>query len=176
MPGRTEVRARLAFVGLTALVLASCGEKTSEFFAPATGGPILDVPAAADLDGRWDISYTVDFTSCEPSLEDFMGPADIETDPGTTAGSPLRIWFPDAPVPIAGFYDEDTGDYEGSTGPVDVGSGAFADEMYMIRFRTTTSGDYVFSGESMVPVTSGSTELCRREFSVDGIRVGPTPD
>ena len=163
--------ARLAITGMAVLALQACDAKTSEFFVPAIDDPGFTIPSGSDIEGRWDITYEVDFTSCETTLDDFTGPANIETDSETTSGIPLRVIFPDAPAPIAGFYDEDTGDYEGTTGPVDLGGGDFAEESYDIGFRWT-SGVVTFSGTSDVPFTSGGSEACRRDFTVTGVRVG----
>lgn len=177
-PGQTRrpsSLAKLTSLGFVSLLLVGCDAKLSEYFAPVLEGPAIEFPSATAIEGTYLVSYEVISTTCEPSLEDFSVSADIETDPTSTGGSPLRIFFPDAPVPISGLYFEDTGEYDGSTGPVDIGGGAFADEMYSVDFRLSTSDVVTFSGFSDVPVTQGGSEVCRRDFRVSGTRTGMLP-
>ena len=167
--------ARLSVLAVVSLTLVGCDAKLPEFFEPVVEGPVIDFPSAAAIEGTYLVDYEVISTTCESSLPDFSVPADIETDPASKGGSPLRIYFPDAPVPISGLYFDETGEYDGSTGPVDIGGGAFADETYSVDFRLSASDLVTFSGFSDVPVTQGGSEVCRREFRVSGTRTGMLP-
>ena len=165
---RSLVRPKLLAMGLSLLTLVGCEAKEPGFFAPATdipGGGGSSFPTLVQLNGQ---SVTVNYnwisTTCETSTPaDFTAPADL-----STSGTTLNIQFPDAPVPISGVYMEASGDYDGDTGPVDIGSGLFANEMWMTDF--SVSGNMVsMTGTSFVDVTSGGSSVCNRQFNVSFI-------
>lgn len=158
---RSPIRPKLLATGLLLLTFVGCEAKLAQFFGPATTvGGGNQFPTLAQLNEPLiTVNYNWIASTCDsPPLTDFTADADLDT-----SGTTLNIRFGDAPVPIAGVYVEDTGAYSGNTGPVDIGSGLFANESWTTNF--TTSGNTVsMTGTSHVDVT-GATD-CTRDFNV----------
>lgn len=169
----------LLLVALATFAVAGCDAKVDEFFAPLEsdggggggGGGGTTIPTATDVAGTYTVSYTIVTTTCEASLAPFDVSADFATS-GTGTTVMLDVQFPDAPVPISGDYSTTSGDYSGATGPVDIGSGLDANEMWATSFSFSGT-DVVFSGTSDVDVTQSGSPFCMRMFNISGIRTGP---
>lgn len=149
-----------------ALGLTGCEAKLDDFFAPATeipGGGGDEFPTAADLDDlAVSVNYTTISTTCEASLAPFSANASLFTvDDGSVT---LDVLFQDASTPISGQYLPATGMYAGETGPVDIGSGAFANEQWSASFVRASSNTITMTGTSTVDVTGSFS--CQRVFTI----------
>jgi len=175
--GLSSVLARSLALSFMAFALGGCEAKL-----PSTFEPVIGVPGgggggggtgltANDVAGTWNVSYATTATTCEGSLPPF----DVEaamTITGTGSSVTLDVLFPDAPVPIRGTLALPGGDFTGTTGPVDIGSGFFATEAWDATFSLSTTDDVVFSGTSEVDVEDdGGAFVCARDFTITGIRI-----
>ena len=154
----------------TVLVLQACDGKESSFFAPAIG---INIPTPAELDGTWEVDYTVLSTSCEATLDDFTVDAQMST--FTNGAVTLDVLLGESVVPVRGTYVVETGVFTGETGPVSVGSGEFSNEAWDVRFQTDSRDNQTFSGASVEEVTSGGVPVCERQYEISGAKVTVVP-
>ena len=152
------------------LVLQACDGKESSFFAPAIG---INIPTPAELDGFWDVEYSVFSTTCEATLDDFSEDAEMSTfSDGTVT---LDVLVGESVVPVRGTYVVETGVFTGETGPVSVGSGEFSNEAWDVRFQTDSRDNQTFSGASVEEISSGGVPVCERQYEISGAKVTVVP-
>jgi hypothetical protein len=152
------------------LVLQACDAKESGFFAPAIG---IDIPTPAELDGTWEVDYTVLSTSCEATLDDFTVDAELST--FTNGAVTLDVLLGESVVPVRGTYVVETGVFTGETGPVSVGDGEFSNETWDVRFLTDSRDNQTFSGTSVEEITSGGLPVCARQYEISGSKLVAVP-
>lgn len=126
------------------------------------------LPAA--LEGVWDFEYVLEESNCpfdEGGLEPFIATADVTVQ---RQDGEIRLSFlfqVEGAQPIEGTFDPATGEFEGTTGPVDIGGG--------VEYRETWTGTVVFETQTAeVEVVSEFRDaetqelLCVREFTAEG--------
>ena len=166
--GRRSGQAMLALAAV--LVLQACDGKESSFFAPAIG---INIPTPAELDGIWEVDYTVFSTTCEATLDDFSEDAEMSTfSDGTVT---LDVLVGESVVPIRGTYVVETGVFTGETGPVSVGDSEFSNEAWDVRFLTDSRDNQTFSGTSVEEISSGGLPVCERQYEISGSKLVAVP-
>ncbi len=165
---------RVMMVLAMVFVLQACAEKDSNFFAPAAeDGPQVRVPSPDELDGPWNIEYSVVSNTCEESLADFDVNADFNT---YLSGTWLLDVLPDgSATPIRGPYNTETGVYTGESAPVSIGNGEFSEEAWDVRFLKNTRDIPAMNGTSVERITSGGLPVCERTFEVTGAKLVAVP-
>lgn len=161
------------------------------FVLPSTGcvfgdsGPFGDSDSGLsledyviDLRGTYDVLYHLNenLSTCGEQIAPYTVRA-VATAEVFSGQIRLNFQFPDAPVGIIGFYDENDRDYTGNTTPVQIQGNQYAQEYWMTDFQFGNKGATMFSGTSEVDFGSLSndgqsvTEDCQRYFDISGVRL-----
>ncbi|MDX1438675.1 MAG: hypothetical protein R3284_02125 [Rubricoccaceae bacterium] len=130
------------------------------------------------LNGLYNVTYTLDVS--QSTCNEQFDPYTVEATATTQIENNrlrLNFQFLDAPVPITGYFDEETDEYEGETTPVMLQSGpyAYAQEFWTQDFSfngdetTFVGGSLVYFGD----LSEDESEVdpdCYRYFNTTGLR------
>lgn len=149
----------------------------SGLFGDSDSGLIDDDNLSLNLAGTYDVRYELDFdlSTCNEQIAPYNVDATATTQ---MENDQIRVnfQFPDAPVAIVGYYDDETDEYEGETTPVEISPGQYAQEYWTTDWQISAEVTS-FSGFSTVNFGSTLSEDesevdpdCFRYFAINGLR------